>query len=91
MTTTVLAKQADAPPLNAPFYWSCAFDSQAFPDLPGYKQWLARRHHLSFQMGAISGQCSVEYHRLDEIYLIDSFPIPMCQAHPPRARQFAER
>ncbi len=30
-----------------------ANDPQAFPDLPGYKQWLARWHHLSFQMGAI--------------------------------------
>ncbi|MCY7376745.1 MAG: hypothetical protein LH472_12365, partial [Pyrinomonadaceae bacterium] len=30
-----------------------ANDAKAFPHLPSYKQWLARLHNLSFQMGAI--------------------------------------
>jgi hypothetical protein len=30
-----------------------ANDPKAFPDLPSYKQWLARWHRLSFQVGAI--------------------------------------
>ncbi len=30
-----------------------ANDPQAFPHLPGYKQWLARWHRLSFQMDVI--------------------------------------
>jgi len=56
-----------------------ANDPQAFPHLPGYKQWLARWHHLSFQMGAILESIPLAITDLDEIYLIDSFPIPMCQ------------
>ena len=56
-----------------------ANDSKAFPDLPSYKQWLARWHQLSFQMGAILENIPLNIKDLDEIYLIDSFPIPMCQ------------
>jgi hypothetical protein len=57
-----------------------ANDPQAFPHLPGYKQWLARWHQLSFQMGAILESVPLNITDLEEIYLIDSFPIPMCQA-----------
>jgi len=56
-----------------------ANDPQAFPHLPGYKQWLARWHRLSFQMGAILDSIPLHITDLEEIYLIDSFPIPMCQ------------
>ena len=56
-----------------------ANDSKAFPDLPSYKQWLARWHQLSFQMGAILENIPLNIKDLDEIYLIDSFPIPMCR------------
>lgn len=56
-----------------------ANDAKAFPDLPSYKQWLARWHNLSFQMGAILDSVPLNITDLDEIYLIDSFPIPMCQ------------
>jgi hypothetical protein len=56
-----------------------ANDPKAFPDLPSYKQWLARWHRLSFQMGAILESIPLKLKDLDEIYLIDSFPIPMCQ------------
>jgi hypothetical protein len=56
-----------------------ANDPQAFPNLPSYKQWLARWHRLSFQMGAILESVPLAITDLDEIYLIDSFPIPMCQ------------
>ncbi len=57
-----------------------ANDPQAFPHLPSYKQWLARWHHLSFQMGAILDGIPLAITDLDEIYLIDSFPINLCQA-----------
>jgi hypothetical protein len=57
-----------------------ANDPKAFPDLPSYKQWLARWHQLSFQMGAILENIPLNIKDLEEIYLIDSFPIPMCQA-----------
>ena len=56
-----------------------ANDPKAFPDLPGYKQWLHRWHQLSFQMGAILENVPLNIQDLEEIYLIDSFPIPMCQ------------
>ncbi len=56
-----------------------ANDSQAFPDLPGYKQWLARWHKLSYQMDVILENIPLNIVDSEEIYLIDSFPIPMCQ------------
>ena len=56
-----------------------ANDAKAFPHLPGYKQWLARWHRLSFQMGAILESVPLNIKDLDEIYLIDSFPINLCQ------------
>jgi hypothetical protein len=56
-----------------------ANDPKAFPHLPGYKQWLHRWHQLSFQMGAILENVPLQITDLEEIYLIDSFPIPMCQ------------
>ena len=68
-----------------------ANDPQAFPHLPGYKQWLARWHQLSFQMGAILDSIPLSLKDLEEIYLIDSFPIPLCQPIRARARKFIER
>ena len=57
-----------------------ANDSQAFPNLPSYKQWLARWHQLSFQMDVILENIPLNISDSEEIYLMDSFPIPMCQA-----------
>ena len=57
-----------------------ANDSKAFPDLPSYQQWLARWHQLSFQMGVILESIPLNITDSEKIYLIDSFPIPMCQA-----------
>jgi hypothetical protein len=56
-----------------------ANEPQAFPHLPSYKQWLARWHQLSFQMGAILENVPLNIKDLDEIYVIDSYPINMCQ------------
>lgn len=56
-----------------------ANEPRAFPHLPSYKQWLNRWHQLSFQMGAILDNIPLNIRDLEEIYLIDSFPIPMCQ------------
>ena len=39
-----------------------ANDLKAFPHLPSYKQWLARWHRLSFQMGVFR-KCAIEYQR----------------------------
>lgn len=56
-----------------------ANEPQAFPHLPGYKQWLARWHRLSFQMGVVLESVPLNIKDVDEIYLVDSFPINMCQ------------
>jgi hypothetical protein len=56
-----------------------ANDSRAFPHLPSYQQWLARWHQLSFQMGVVLESVPLSIKDLDEIYLVDSFPINMCQ------------
>lgn len=56
-----------------------ANDEQAFPHLPSYQQWLARWHRLSFQMGAILESIPLNIKDTEEIYLIDSFPINLCQ------------
>ena len=40
-----------------------ANDPKAFPNLPSYKQWLARLHRLGHQIGVIKGQYSVAHHR----------------------------
>ena len=56
-----------------------ANEPKAFPNLPSYKQWLNRWHQLSFQMGAILESIPLNIRDLEEIYLIDSFLIPMCQ------------
>ena len=56
-----------------------ANDSKAFPHLPSYQQWLARWHRLSFQMGAIVESIPLNIKDTEEIYLIDSFPINLCQ------------
>ncbi len=56
-----------------------ANDEQAFPHLPGYQQWLARWHQVSFQRGAITESLPLNIKDTEEIYLIDSFPINVCQ------------
>jgi hypothetical protein len=56
-----------------------ANDPKAFPGLPGYKQWLARLHRLGHQIGIILESIPLTITDAGEIFLIDSFPIPMCQ------------
>lgn len=56
-----------------------ANDSNAFPNLPSYQQWITRWHRLSFQMDLILENVPISIKDIDEIYLVDSFPINMCQ------------
>ena len=56
-----------------------ANDPTAFPDLPGYKQWLARLHRLSYQIDLIIDSIPLKVKDLGDMFLIDSFPIKMCQ------------
>lgn len=57
-----------------------ANDESAFPRLPSYKQWLNRLHQLTAQVGFLLESVSFSLEDEDEIFLIDSFPIKMCQA-----------
>jgi hypothetical protein len=57
-----------------------ANDRQAFPALPSYKQWIARLHQLSRQIGVILESIPLNIKDEDEIFLIDSYPIKLCEA-----------
>jgi hypothetical protein len=50
----------------------------AFPDLPSYKQWLARLHHLLPQVGRLLATTCGHAPSAARLYLIDSKPIPLC-------------
>lgn len=57
-----------------------ANDPTAFPNLPGYKQWIARLHQLGDQLGLLLDRVALNIKDQDEIFLIDSFPVKMCEA-----------
>ena len=54
-----------------------------FPHLPSYQQWLARFHALGGQLSILlAASCGFWRHCPDsseEVFLIDSLPIPVCQ------------
>jgi hypothetical protein len=56
-----------------------ANEPKAFPTLPSYQQWIARLHRLSRQIGSILESIPLNIKDEDEIFLIDSFPIKMCE------------
>lgn len=57
-----------------------ANDPTAFKHLPSYKQWLARLHQLSEQTGAMIFSVPLAVEDVaEEIYLIDSYPVKMCE------------
>ena len=57
-----------------------ANDPKAFPGLPSYQQWLARLHRLGHQIGVILESIPLSIADQSEIFLIDSFPVPRCEA-----------
>ena len=52
--------------------------SRAFPQLPSYKQWLTRVHHLLSQVSGLLATTCTQRWRAARLYLIDSKPIPLC-------------
>jgi len=56
-----------------------ANDSKAFPHLPSYKQWMARLHRLSRQIGGLMFYIPIALAELDGTYLLDSLPVAMCE------------
>lgn len=58
-----------------------ANDPTAFKHLPSYKQWLSRLHQLSRQTGAMIFSVPLAVEDVaEEIYLIDSYPVKLCEA-----------
>jgi transposase len=51
----------------------------AFPQLPSYKQWLTRVHHLLPQVGRLLATTCSHAGQAARLYLIDSKPVPLCQ------------
>lgn len=52
---------------------------QAFPQLPSYKQWLTRVHHLWPQVSRLLATTCPHAPHAARLYLLDSKPIPLCQ------------
>lgn len=59
-----------------------ANDPRAFPHLCSYQQWVARLHALSPLVGELCSAVPVALAEGDDLYLMDSQPIPLC--HPVR-------
>src|SRR5215211_782861 len=58
-----------------------ANDPTAFKELPTYKQWLNRLHRLASQTGAMIFSVPLKIEDFaEQIYLIDSYPVKMCEA-----------
>lgn len=56
-----------------------ANDPGAFPQICGYKQWVARLHALTTQIGQMGLRVALPLEAADDWYLIDSLPIRMCK------------
>ncbi len=56
-----------------------ANDPGAFPKCCSYKQWLARLHRLSAQLGLIIEELAHNHATEKQFYLLDAQPIPVCQ------------
>ena len=52
---------------------------QTFPQLPSYKQWLTRVHHLWPQVSRLLATTWTHAPHAARLYLLDSKPIPLCQ------------
>ena len=51
-----------------------------FPHLPTYTQWINRLHQLAAQVGVLLEATCGRAAEAATLYLIDSKPIPLCQA-----------
>jgi len=54
---------------------------EAFPDQPGYKQWIRRLNRLTGLVGRLArvAALKVAATNLKRLYVVDSLPIPLCQ------------
>jgi hypothetical protein len=54
----------------------------AFPHLPSYKQWIARLHHLSEQIGHLARIAPLAVGAFGQLrlHIFDSIPLPLCHS-----------
>jgi hypothetical protein len=80
ITVAMMQSYFGAATLKRTYLLVKANDGQAFPTLPSYQQWINRLHRLGDEIGVILNSIPLSIKDLDDIFLIDSFPIKMCEA-----------
>ncbi|MCA1605428.1 MAG: IS982 family transposase [Acidobacteria bacterium] len=79
ITIALMQGYFNTPKLKRTYELVKANDSSAFPYLCSYKQWVARLHALAPIVGQLLRAVPVALSELDDLYLMDSQPIPICQ------------
>ena len=79
ITIALMQGYFNTPQLKRTYELVAANDRQAFPQLCSYKQWLARLHALAPVIGQLLMSVPVSLCETDDLYLMDSQPIPVCQ------------
>lgn len=82
ITIALMQGYFQTPTLKRTYELVRANDPRAFPRLCSYQQWLARLHALAPLIGELFTAVPVSLAELDDLYLMDSQPIPIC--HPIR-------
>lgn len=80
LTIALMQGYFQTPTLKRTYLLVKANDPRAFPHLCSYKQWLARVEQLQAHLGGLLEATPVALSECDGFYLIDSQPIPLCQA-----------
>lgn len=78
LTIALMQGHFRTPTLRRTFLLVLANDHRAFPTCCGYKQWLARLHRLSRQLGRLVGDVAQAHAADVPYYVVDSQPIPLC-------------
>jgi len=80
LTMALMQGYFQTPTLKRTYLLVKANDPRAFPHLCSYKQWLARVEQLVAHVGGLLEAVPVALSEGDGFYLMDSQPIPLCQA-----------
>src|SRR5437867_9321384 len=79
LTVALLQGVLEVATLKQPYRLVAQKWRAAFPQLPSYKQWVSRLHHLRPLVGQVLGTTCGHALTAARLYLIDSKPIPLCQ------------
>jgi transposase len=82
ITIALMQGYFNTPQLKRTYDLVAANDAHAFPQRCSYKQWVARLHALAPLIGQLLAAVPVALAHSDDLYLVDSQPIPLC--HPIR-------